>query len=82
MTFYRVELLNKRIEPIKDQDQDSSLVKRRNDNHSPVPGIRELQACHNVSVKKPEIFPKMSKVSARRPHSKMPVSVRDIHFLF
>ena len=26
----------------KDQDQDSLLVKRRNDNHSPGPVIREL----------------------------------------
>ena len=27
---------------IQDQDQDSLLVKRRNDNHSPGPVIREL----------------------------------------
>ena len=27
---------------VKDQDQDSLLVKRRNDNHSPGPVIREL----------------------------------------
>ena len=28
--------------PDQDQDQDSLLVKRRNDNHSPGPVIREL----------------------------------------
>ena len=27
---------------VQDQDQDSLLVKRRNDNHSPGPVIREL----------------------------------------
>ena len=27
---------------VRDQDQDSLLVKRRNDNHSPGPVIREL----------------------------------------
>ena len=32
---------------IQDQDQDSLLVKRRNDNHSPGPVIRELvPSCH------------------------------------
>ena len=30
------------ILPGQDQDQDSLLVKRRNDNHSPGPVIREL----------------------------------------
>ena len=31
-----------RIRSSQDQDQDSLLVKRRNDNHSPGPVIREL----------------------------------------
>ena len=30
------------FQPSQDQDQDSLLVKRRNDNHSPEPVIREL----------------------------------------
>ena len=31
-----------KLDELKDQDQDSLLVKRRNDNHSPGPVIREL----------------------------------------
>ena len=37
----------------QDQDQDSPLVKRRNDNHSPGPVIRELvPSSHQRSVVK------------------------------
>ena len=35
-------LLTKLLVVVQDHDQDSLLVKRRNDNHSPGPVIREL----------------------------------------
>ena len=35
-------IMGKRASSHQDQDQDSLLVKRRNDNHSPGPVIREL----------------------------------------
>ena len=39
-----------KLKCVRDQDQDSLLVKRRNDNHSPGPVIRELvPSCHQRS---------------------------------
>ena len=38
------------------------------------------QACHNVSVEKPEIFFKLSKARERRQFFKNPDSARDDHF--
>ena len=48
MTF-----VNSSVKPqtILDQDQDSLLVKRRNDSHSPGPVIRELvPSSHHITI--------------------------------